>query len=575
MKMPALALFAALTVLSGPASEAAQEPTAETAVASRIEAVTVYLDRALVSRTAKAQAADKGLRTLVFPGLPSELEDASLRLKLSGPARLESLQARKTFLTQHQEEAVRKLEAELQVLGERLREQRDILTVIESGRQFLDSVQVSKSERISRDLGRDQGAGPNVQDYRAVLEFLTDERIKGAERVRKAQAALQELEPALNAKRSELEQLRSGARLEQKEVTAVLDIQAPGEVELSLSYMLPGALWFPAYDARADLEHGTLEMTYHAVIQQATGEDWNAAVLTLSAASPAVRMRAPEPQPWFLGAAPAAVQGQVAEEEQTLSSWNPCTNLKNQYSNRVNGLQKAHQLLLDNNEQVRLVFESAEKRRSSAVFKVARPESVASDGHPHRVTLALETLPMQLTFHAVPQRSQNTYVTGQVTNPLAVPFLPGQASIFIGPDLVGSSTLDFVAPGESASVTLGVDERIKVSRELDGRESSKAFFSKRKRLEVAYVVTVENFRAAEARIAIHESFPVSQDDQVSVRIRTLKPEPQENERGVARWDLTVGPGESRTLRFAYTLEYPEDAVLPQVAQFEEQIRQKK
>ena len=71
-------------------------------VDSKIDAVTVYLDRALVSRRAMVRVA-KGLQKVCFAGLPAELDDGSLRLSIGGPARLDALHAQRIFLEQPQE----------------------------------------------------------------------------------------------------------------------------------------------------------------------------------------------------------------------------------------------------------------------------------------------------------------------------------------------------------------------------------------------------------------------------------------------------------------------------------------
>lgn len=548
---------------------AVEEP-APRAVPSAIQAVTVYLDRALVSRTAALTLAP-GLHRIVFQGLPSEIEDASLRLKISGGARLESLQARRTFLAERKAGAAAALEIEIKALAEQIQEQKDLLAALQGARNFLEAIQVSRAERLSKELGREEGKGPDIAAYRDVLGFLTGERVEAAARVRKANAVVAELEPRIVAKRRELEQLKADDSLEQKEVTAVLRADAPVEAALTLSYMLPGALWFPAYDVRAEPDADRAELAYYAFIQQATGEDWKGAVLTLSAARPSVSIAPPEPAPWYL-----TLDGIEASQQMESSSWNPESNLRAQYKSRSGDVnKKAHQHLLANCAQVALVSRSVERRSTSAVFRVERAEHIAADGNPHRVTLGMASLSMAREYLAVPRLSLNTYVTGRLENGTGLPLLPGTASVFVGADLIGTTTLDFVAPRETASVYLGMDETVKVVRELDAKESSEAAFSSRKRLELAYRITVRNFRPGPARLSVQESLPVSQDERVTVRVRTLKPRPSEEVQGVQRWDLSLAPGEEKEIRVAYTLEYPGGAVSPQVAQLEELVRQGK
>lgn len=566
-RLPAFAVSFMLALASAsPGAEGPAQP-----ISSRIDAVTVYLDRALVTRTAAARMAP-GLQTVVFKGLSSEIDDASLRLRIQGDARLEFLKSERIFLAQHGEEAVRKLEAEVKEMADHVQEQRDILSALEGGANFLSAIHVAKTERISGALGREEGKGPDVADFKAVLTFLTDERVATAARAREAQRRLQELEPKLSAKQKEFNEARSNARLEQKEVHVTLRSEKGGDVTLNLSYLLPGATWFPSYDARADAERTALELSAFAVIQQATGERWEGAAITLSAARPAVRVNVPDLSPWFLSAA-GVVQAQQAESQG--GSWNPGQNLRQQYSSRGKGQKEAHNRLLENDAQICLVAESVEKRSTSGVFPLTRRETVESDGRPHRAPLGTHQIPIQKAYSAVPRLSLNTYVTGRFVNTTATAFLPGPVNVFIGADLIGSSTLDFIAPRESAEVYLGVEEGIKLTRELDNQKSSRSYFSNLKQIEAAFTIVAQNLRAAPATVSIHEALPVSQDAKIRVRIQELDPKPKEMERGLARWEVSLSAGETKTITFAYSIEHPEAIAIAEIAGFEGQLKIKK
>ncbi len=189
------------------------------AVSSAISAVTVYLDRAQVTRTATTHL-QPGLHRLTFCGLPAEIEEGSLRLALNGPARLESLQSQPTFLAQHQEQAIRELEQTVAALRDRSGEQKDLIITLEKALGFLDSVQAKREDDISSELGRSTGTGPNIEEYRTTLAFLIDQRIILAKRMRDARIAIEEIGPSLTANEAALGHLRESSRLEQKEVIA-------------------------------------------------------------------------------------------------------------------------------------------------------------------------------------------------------------------------------------------------------------------------------------------------------------------------------------------------------------------
>ncbi len=335
----------------------------------------------------------------------------------------------------------------------------------------------------------------------------------------------------------------------------------------------------PSYDVRAGSDRKRVEvccaMPWSSRPPEKTGPT---RVLTLSAAQPAIQVRPPLPAPWLLTAdsvagTPAAIgehQAMLAnglmegDAAQSRQEWNPGVNLQDQMLKRVVSNRAAHQMLLGNSNKVQAVSAALESRRTSTSFALSARVSIRSDGKPQRVLLASASAEMTTSCRVVPRSSLNAYVVGSVPNNSGLPWLPGDAQVFVGGDLVGSTSLDFVAPRELAEMYFGIDESIKVERELDSRTSGRLLFSSRIRIELAYAITLENLRLVPAKIVLHEALPVSQDERIKARVLSLSPRCDEQERGVARWTLTLVPGERKTIDVAYAIEYPDGIQLPQI-----------
>ena len=424
---------------------------------------------------------------------------------------------------------------------------------------------------------------PTVEEYQALLAFLARLRTEQAAEGRAIDAGLAELQPRLAAKRRELDQARSAARLERREVVIALHAAQAGAGELRLSYLVPGALWVPVYDARTDREHSHLVLDYDAQIQQATGEDWGEVQLTLSATRPAALAQPPKPEPWYLTLARQQAGGvgfaMPIPASGKLSSFGgaadapPSQSLYQNKGNRESkALNEAQDNLLYNAVAVDAISRAVEQRSTSAVFAVPGRSSVASTGKPHRVHLARASLAMTTKLYAIPRTSLNAYITGKVENATDMPILPGAANVFVGPDLIGSASMEFVAPREVASLYLGVDESVKITRRLEEKDSGVTFFSKRKRLSLAYSIQVLDFHPAAIDIAIYESMPVSQDERITVDLDTPSPKPQANDRGMMRWDLAVEPGKESKVVFAYRIDAPSDLDNLQLQELENRVQ---
>src|SRR5690606_12922685 len=77
------------------------------------------------------------------------------------------------------------------------------------------------------------------------------------------------------------------------QVSVGLAAQTPGNVELTVSYLVAGASWTPLYDIRVPQGDAEVSVDYSASVSQTTGEDWPELALLLSTARPGVTRELP------------------------------------------------------------------------------------------------------------------------------------------------------------------------------------------------------------------------------------------------------------------------------------------
>jgi hypothetical protein len=85
------------------------------------------------------------------------------------------------------------------------------------------------------------------------------------------------------------------------QVLAVVDAGAAAGADLQLEYFVPGASWKPAYDLHFAPARGQARLETAAVVQQATGENWEQVALSFSTAIPGRGIDLPELLTWTLG----------------------------------------------------------------------------------------------------------------------------------------------------------------------------------------------------------------------------------------------------------------------------------
>jgi len=285
---------------------------------SHISAVTVYADRAVVTRTATLDIAATGQQELVFNNLPATLVEQSLQVSGRGTAQVTILDvaARTAYLNFTPNDRVKSLEDELRGLEKQTRGLDDSGKLLDQQEQSLVRIEGALTAPPAKETPR-----ASLDELAKLLSFLTGQRAQ----VSSDRAALDTQREALQAKieavQQQLNELRGAGGRSVKTVTVRLAAASTGQLDLALSYALPGAAWSPAYDARLRTDERAVELTYFGVVRNNTGEDWKAVALTLSTARPSMGGGAPELAPWIVDVMqvrPMAIgraKGMVADKE--------------------------------------------------------------------------------------------------------------------------------------------------------------------------------------------------------------------------------------------------------------------
>jgi uncharacterized protein (TIGR02231 family) len=335
------------------------------------------------------------------------------------------------------------------------------------------------------------------------------------------------------------------------EVSAALEARAATRAEVELSYHAAGASWRPLYDLALDGER--LAVTYLAEVTQQTGEDWPAVEMVLSTTRRGLHQTLPELDPWYIGRAqpiprPLSAGRSVAfaQAAPQPGALTPMAASAADPGAPEAGLEEAAPL-------------AAEPGESGAglVYRVARPLAVPADSAPHNIMVARFELDAALDHLAVPALAPEAYLRATVTNTSSLLLLPGPARVFHDTQFVGQTSLETVARGEEFELQLGVDDQIRIERELRRRGTTKAVIGGARTIDIAYEITVENHRPGRARVSVHDHIPLSTDGDIKVRLRETSPQPAEqNDLGELTWELSLEGGQAATIRHRFTVEHP-------------------
>jgi len=380
--------------------------------------------------------------------------------------------------------------------------------------QLLQRLALRSGDRLARALAEGTADPARVVEVSGavaaqLVEVAAERRAHAERRV--------EAEHARAAAQSELDRLRASGRARRDAVIAV-EADTPCELDLDLTYVVHGATWECAYDARIDAA-GPLALTRYGLVSQSTGEDWPACELTLSTARPGLAGAVPELDPWWVDVHTPAPPMPLAAAAPAGADF---------------GRMRA--------EKVQDVVAEPQEGTLAVAWRLPRPTAVPADGTPHRTTVATTTLDARLDHVVAPAVDPTAHLRATVVNTSGHALPAGPLSAFVDGDFVGSTRIDTTAPGAELELYLGVDDRVAVERELLERSPHRALLGGKISAVERWRIEVHNGRPAPVRIVVRERVPVSRHPDVQVVDVDVKPEAAErDELGRLEWAATVEP----------------------------------
>jgi uncharacterized protein (TIGR02231 family) len=540
-----------------------ENPVRRRPVQTGVEEVTVYTNRARIVRRGRLTLTGDE-RELVVEGLPANIEASSVRASGKGtiPVRLLEVRTEHIYTAEAQLPALQELEKELRDMDEQIQAVQDERKALGLQRDFVQNLSEKAVDRYSVSLARRQ---TELDDTQKLLGFLGQQYLSYATALANAERKSARLHREREAIQFRYEEL-SGSNLptELYNVIVAVGVQGAGDFELEVSYLTTGAGWQPLYDVRANAPYSKISLSYLAQVTQNTGEDWNNVRLTLSTAKPGYGALPPKPDPWYIDTVYPQVYAKKARLR--LGSGGMAASLE---QGKDASLQRivAQSAVSDDAEYApkpqvyQAQEESAEAVGEQGVvaFRLEQSVDIPSDGTPHRTTIFNDEYPCRLEYVAMPRLVSYAYLQAVVTNkPDGVTLLPGTANIFRDEVFNGTSPLENIAAGQEFKLSLGIDEGLKLERDLVEREVDKRLLSGQRRTTYAYRLFVTNLRDTEMTLKLTEQLPVSRNETLKVRLTTARPNIQPGEMGVLDWTLMLLPKAKREIYYQFTVEHPAD-----------------
>jgi uncharacterized protein (TIGR02231 family) len=496
-----------------------------------VKRVTLLEDRAQVERRGRATIA-AGQSRLLVPDVAPVLRDVSLRVEISGEARVVDARVRRAMRVrrEHKPEDAQRIEARLEDLARRFADLADDRADAEQRVGTLREMVDKALDEIPEDAGwghvSDQAWRDTLEGWMSRVRELAGRSLDGYHQQLDLR---EEIERAVDERLAmERPDHRVVAWLE-------IDVNAPagGDADVTIEYVVPNAIWRPIHTARLTSDD-KLTFTSRAAVWQNTGEDWRDCELVFSTARSSLGTEPPVLGDDLLAAQRRSDEVVVQARQVKVQ----------RASVKGGGGGGAPSGAVD----LPGVDDGGEVRN----LKATGPQTVPSDGRPNLVPLFTFSGDAKRERVCLPEMSEMVFERAAADNGAPSPILAGPVELVRDSGVVGWTRVLFVAPGERFELGFGPDHGMRVTRRT-GSETAKDPVDGWTRDTIAVQLFFSNLSGHDKTVEITERIPVSEIEHVKIDVLEsgTDPMPEVDDDGFCRWSLALPPHGRQRLKLTW------------------------
>lgn len=527
---------------------------ADIAAVSRVDAVTVYPAGAEVTRLAETRL-EAGEHTLIFDGLPGDLDPATLRVEGSGGGRIEigSVDSRLVHVPSADTDARRQsLEKEIESLQDERNRLDQAVADAEYQKSLMQQLAASAFTPPPKE-NETHAFGP--QDLGNLLDLVAAKLQAFSKTILDARLRQRDIDRRIEEITVEIGQL---APQDETKMRVSVHLAAPAATSgtFRLKYRIAGAGWRPIYDARLASPDGKtqarIELVRRAEVMQSTTEAWTDVALTLSTARPLGATAAPELRAEPIGRSDDLMARGAGGTLQKLDAPAAAPEMS---SEAVDAMRDKKE-----NEAVQRQAE-VEIAGFQALYAIAGRVSVDNTATAKKVRIATDDFAASLSALAVPKLDPNAYLTAAFTLDGDTPLLPGPVMLYRDGVFMGQGGLPLLSPGEEAKLGFGADDLVKVKRVEVKRMTGEEGLITAANVDIrAYDISVSNLHDFALPVTVVDQMPYSTIEDITVEtLPGMTPASHtdfEKKRGVLAWDFELAPKAEKVLKHGFKIAWP-------------------
>ncbi len=503
-----------------------------TVIALPVTKVTCMEDRAQVERKGALEL-KPGVQVLKVYDVAAVAVERSLKLELSGARLIDAKLVRRW-----REQPKGGLAADASELKKKVHGlERELEACVDDLARFAvrrDLIEKARAE-VYREIQESVGAGkadaaawgPKLTSLSTQMAELEDGRRTRALNQVWLRHRLTEATQALAASEQKTSALKCALEL---------TVDAPGgKAQLRASYLVPCAVWRPAY--RATLQGESVKLEAEAIVWQRTGEDWSGIELWCSTARPTLGTKPPA-----LTSDRLSLRPKRAEEKKVVD-----------VAVREEVIQTVGEGGAAASPQMPGLDDGGEAR----LLKAPALATVPSDGQAHRVPLSAFDAKARLERLCTPELTPLVSLVARFPNAGASVLLAGPVDLLRASGFVGRTQLKFAGQNETIALSFGSEDGLRVVRSVDEKRDEARLTGRRTTTKTVKLF-VSNASGEPAKVVLEERVPVSEVKEVEVQVLTKDCTPgwpsAPTKDGLARVELDLAANSQQEAKFVWELQ---------------------
>ena len=516
---------------------------------SKITEVIVYRQGAKVTRQALVNLAP-GNNEVIIDEVTLSINSSSLQVNLEGDAVLLSATSRNVTLEDENLPAKTKVyEDSIFSIKKRIQWLTSQKTVYEGEEKIIYA---------NQKLGTDEEK-ISVDELVQLSTFYRDRLLDIRQRIYDIDTEVEKLNISMNKVQQKLNDLQYSEKKTKTEIVINVSAKRATQIKLNISYLTPLAGWNPIYDVRANGADKPLTLVYKANVYQTTGYNWENAIITICTGNPTTNNNRPIMNPWHISFTPPYTYKDEDVFRSRMASG--ATADKKMAVKEEMNMYADYETSIDDDYNYVEYNVTETTNRMAAEYKIDAPQDIPTDGQEHLVAMQQYELSAKYTYHAIPKLDNSAYLLAKVADYGKYNLLPGDANLFFEGMYIGQSYLNPITTVDSMLLSLGQDNKIAVLRNQLHDFTSKQVIGNNVKETKAFEIILRNNNSFTIEMDLMDQIPISSNKEIEVSLDEYSNGKFNKDYGSILWKLNLKPGETKKVRFVYTVKYPKNQVV--------------